>query len=49
MVEQLDPNPIVSGQGIKKLRDHGIHVLIGVLEEEDIDVYGVPGPLKSSL
>ncbi|MDT2751554.1 bifunctional diaminohydroxyphosphoribosylaminopyrimidine deaminase/5-amino-6-(5-phosphoribosylamino)uracil reductase RibD [Enterococcus thailandicus] len=34
VVGQVDPNPIVSGQGIKKLRDHGIHVLVGVLEEE---------------
>jgi diaminohydroxyphosphoribosylaminopyrimidine deaminase/5-amino-6-(5-phosphoribosylamino)uracil reductase len=29
-----DPNPLVSGKGIKILRDNGIEVITGVLEEE---------------
>lgn len=29
-----DPNPLVAGTGIQKLRDSGIKVFTGVLEEE---------------
>ncbi|MCU6396793.1 bifunctional diaminohydroxyphosphoribosylaminopyrimidine deaminase/5-amino-6-(5-phosphoribosylamino)uracil reductase RibD, partial [Enterobacter quasiroggenkampii] len=29
-----DPNPLVGGKGIEFLREHGIEVTIGVLEEE---------------
>lgn len=29
-----DPNPLVGGKGIEFLREHGIEVIIGVLEEE---------------
>ncbi|QEN08990.1 bifunctional diaminohydroxyphosphoribosylaminopyrimidine deaminase/5-amino-6-(5-phosphoribosylamino)uracil reductase RibD [Oceanispirochaeta crateris] len=34
VIARVDPNPSVAGGGISKLRDHGISVLTGVLEEE---------------
>lgn len=34
VVGNIDPNPIVSGNGIKKLEEAGIEVITGVLEEE---------------
>ena len=34
VVACVDPNPLVSGQGIKRLRDAGIKVEIGLLESE---------------
>lgn len=33
-VGSMDPNPKVAGNGVKILRDHGIHVETGILEEE---------------
>lgn len=34
VVAALDPNPIVAGNGIKILKDAGVEVITGVLEEE---------------
>lgn len=34
VIGTLDPNPLVSGKGVKKLIDAGIEVSVGVLEEE---------------
>ncbi len=34
IVGMIDPNPIVSGKGIEKLKNAGIEVVIGVLENE---------------
>ncbi len=34
IVACLDPNPLVAGKGVKILQDHGIEVMVGVLEDE---------------
>jgi len=34
VVAMVDPNPLVAGNGIKRLREHGLQVISGVLENE---------------
>ena len=34
VIAQKDPNPLVNGSGIEKLRAHGIDVSLGILEQE---------------
>lgn len=36
VIAALDPNPLVSGRGVKKLEDAGIEVVSGLLAEESI-------------
>ena len=37
-VASVDPNPLVGGAGIKKMRDAGIEVEVGLMEEEAADL-----------
>ncbi len=38
VIGSVDPNQKVAGKGIKILQDHGINVVVGVLEEKCIDI-----------
>ena len=38
IIATLDPNPLVSGRGVKMLRDAGVEVITGVMEKEALEV-----------
>lgn len=38
IISNLDPNPLVSGKGIEKLKSSGIEVISGLLEHEGIEI-----------
>ncbi len=41
VVGALDPNPLVAGRGIEKLKNAGISVTTGVLAEESVQLYEI--------
>lgn len=34
VIATIDPNPLVAGAGVAKLREHGLEVVVGVMEQE---------------
>ena len=38
VISTLDPNPLVCGNGVKKLKDNNIDVTVGILEDEARDL-----------
>lgn len=38
VIANTDPNPLVNGGGLKKLKDAGIEIIVGVLEQEGRDL-----------
>lgn len=38
VVATLDPNPLVAGKGIQILKEHGVEVTVGVLEQEALEL-----------
>lgn len=41
IIAMIDPNPLVSGRGIQKLKESGIEVIEGILEKESIEINSV--------
>ncbi|MGF6905587.1 bifunctional diaminohydroxyphosphoribosylaminopyrimidine deaminase/5-amino-6-(5-phosphoribosylamino)uracil reductase RibD [Fusobacterium sp. PH5-44] len=38
IISCLDPNPLVSGNGVKYLKENGVEVITGVLEKEGLEI-----------
>jgi len=38
VIGQIDPNPMVSGKGVARLKEAGIDVIVGVLEKEALEI-----------
>lgn len=37
IIAAVDPNPLVAGTGVKKMQEHGIEVITGILEEKALE------------